>query len=68
VVFKQNPKKSPGEDGFTADIQNLHSIDASFLHKLYNKCLELCAFPEKWKINVIKVIKKAGRLQADFIL
>lgn len=28
IVFQQNPKKSPGEDGFTADIiQNLHSID-----------------------------------------
>jgi len=57
VVFQQNPKKSPGEDGFTADIiQNLHSIDTSFLYKLYNKCLELCEFPEKWKTRVIKVI------------
>ncbi len=32
VVFAQNPKKSPGSDGLTADIiQNVHTINESFL-------------------------------------
>jgi hypothetical protein len=62
VVLSQNPKKSPGEDGFNADIvKNLHLTCVSFLPKLYNKCLDIAIFPDCWKSSVVKVIKKVGK-------
>jgi ribonuclease HI len=61
IVNKQNISKSPGEDGFNALIvKNFHKIDPSFLTNLYNKCLTIGVFPEKWKSSVIKVIRKSG--------
>jgi len=62
VIEMQNENKSPGEDGFSADIvKHLHSIDTKFLTNLYNKCLLLGVFPQLWKSSIIKVIKKAGK-------
>ncbi len=62
VVKHQNPKKAPGEDGFTADIvKNLYNAAPELLLNIYNKCLELCHFPNQWKWSVVKVIKKAGK-------
>jgi hypothetical protein len=62
VVKHQNPKKAPGEDGFTAEIvKNLYNAAPQLLLNIYNKCLELFYFPNQWKSSVIKVIKKAGK-------
>jgi hypothetical protein len=45
-VIAQNPKKSSGEDEFTADIiKTVHKTDPAFLTNLYNKCFELIVFP-----------------------
>jgi hypothetical protein len=66
----QNNKKSPGEDGFTADIiKRWHSMDSSFLTTLYNKCLEFMIFPNKWKQSIIKIIRvMKSRLQAPELI
>jgi hypothetical protein len=62
VINSQNHRKSPGEDGITADIiKNLHVINPAFLTKLYNKCLKLWCFPSIWKSCVVKVVRKAGK-------
>jgi hypothetical protein len=62
VVKHQNPKKAPGEDGFTGEIvKNLYNAAPELLLNIYNKCLELFHFPNQWKSSVIKVIKKAGK-------
>jgi hypothetical protein len=61
IVDSQNPKKTPGEDGFTADIiQRLHGKDPVFLTKLYNKCLKFSVFPKRWKSSVVKLLRKGG--------
>jgi hypothetical protein len=61
IVNTQNNAKSPGEDGFNAQIiQNLHITEPLFLTKLYNKCLTLGVFPDKWKTCVVKIIRKSG--------
>jgi hypothetical protein len=58
----QNPKKSLGEDGITADIiKELHSIDPSFLTLLYNKYLVLHTFPKNWKTSIVKVLRKPNK-------
>jgi hypothetical protein len=50
IINSQKESKSPGEDGFTADIiKKLHSIKKTFLPKLYNKCLQISVFPKKWE-------------------
>lgn len=62
VISAQNPKKAPGEDGFTAEIiKRLHSINRNFLTNLYNKCLELSIFPNIWKTSIVKVLQKPNK-------
>ncbi len=62
IVNTQNNAKSPGEDGFNAQIiKNLHKTEPLFLTKLYNKCLTLGVFPDIWKSSVGKVIRKSGK-------
>jgi hypothetical protein len=62
LINKQNWKKAPGYDSITADIiQNINKINNNFLTKLYNKCLNLCHFPNSWKTSVVKVIPKPGK-------
>ena len=62
IVNKQNGSKAPGVDGVTADIiKCIHTIDSTFLTKLYNKCLTLETFPDIWKKSVVKVIPKADK-------
>ena len=55
AVKAQDYQKSPGLDGFTADIViRLHSIDQNLLNAIYNKCLTFGLFPDIWKISVVK--------------
>lgn len=62
IISAQNPKKAPGEDGFTAEIiKRLHLINRNFLTNLYNKCLELSTFPNIWKISIVKVLQKPNK-------
>ena len=62
VIAQQNPKKSPGVDGHTADIiQAVHSIDNRFFTSLFNKCLTLGYFPKQWRESVVKIIPKADK-------
>ncbi|XP_048000297.1 uncharacterized protein LOC125237346 [Leguminivora glycinivorella] len=57
-----NPKKAPGDDGFTADIclQAIRCVPELFL-QLLNKCLELNHFPEIWKRATVIVLRKPGK-------
>jgi hypothetical protein len=62
VINAQNYRKSPGLDGFTADIVfRLHSIDTDFLTTIYNKCLNFGLFPGLWKVSIVKVLKKPNK-------
>jgi hypothetical protein len=62
IINKQNYRKSPGYDGLTADIiQCIHNTDRELLTLLYNKCLQLSAFPSIWKQSIVKVIPKSSR-------
>ena len=62
IVNQQNSKKSPGADGFTADIiQIVHNERPNFLLDIYNRCLELNYFPRIWKNSVIKIIPKPNK-------
>ncbi|XP_063539417.1 uncharacterized protein LOC134748560 [Cydia strobilella] len=57
-----NPKKAPGEDGFTSDIC-YHAIETdpeTFL-ALLNKCLSRGYFPRAWKTATVVVLRKPGR-------
>jgi hypothetical protein len=59
VVNIQNPKKTPGADGFTAAIiQKCHQIMPQYLTNLYNKCLYINYFPKIWKKSIVKVLPK----------
>ncbi|KAI2795347.1 hypothetical protein BLOT_016795 [Blomia tropicalis] len=61
VIAMENDKKAPGEDGFTANIiKNVNLVEPLFLHKLYNKCLELSVFPKTWKTSSVILIPKTG--------
>jgi hypothetical protein len=62
IVNGQNHRKSPGEDGITADVvRKIHERNPTFLTILYNKCLELNVFPKIWKSGVVKVIPKPDK-------
>jgi hypothetical protein len=65
IINSQNDNKAPGLDGFTANIiKKFHSLDNQFLTRVYNKCLLIGTFPEKWKISVVKILKKPNK--ADY--
>ena len=57
-----NPKKAPGQEGFTADICKaaIAACPDLFL-ALLNKCLTLSHFPAAWKEAVVVVLRKAGK-------
>ncbi|CAK1596680.1 unnamed protein product [Parnassius mnemosyne] len=62
VFNSMSPKKSPGEDGLTADICEKSYIAApKVLIAIYNKCLSLGYFPQTWKGAVIKIIPKPNK-------
>ena len=62
VINQQNPKKSPGLDGHTADIiQAVHKVEPNLLTSLFNKCLSFGYFPKLWKESVVKIIPKADK-------
>ena len=62
VLQMQNPNKSPGPDGFTADIcrVSIESDEGVFL-AIANRCLSLEYFPKPWKIAHVCILKKPGK-------
>lgn len=61
-MYSFNPKKAPGEDGFTADIcTRAIEVNREIFLALINKCLELSHFPIPWKQAYIAVLRKPGR-------
>ncbi|CAF4816756.1 unnamed protein product [Pieris macdunnoughi] len=66
IVASFNPKKAPGEDGFTADICG-HAISAnpSIYLTLANKCLTLGYFPARWKKATVIILRKPDREAYD---
>lgn len=62
VLQAQNPKKSPGADGFTADIciMAIRSEKEVFM-ALANKCLSLTHFPSQWKTAHVIILRKPGK-------
>ncbi|CAK1598146.1 unnamed protein product [Parnassius mnemosyne] len=62
AVSSFNPKKAPGDDGFTADICRVAiTVDLGLFLALVNKCMELTYFPNKWKKAVVVVLRKPGK-------
>ncbi|GJQ77957.1 hypothetical protein Trydic_g2318 [Trypoxylus dichotomus] len=63
AAFKSmNAKKAPGIDGITADIAGrAYDEEPEVFEALFNKCLELGAFPRCWKKQLVRVIPKAGK-------
>ncbi|KAL0852638.1 hypothetical protein ABMA27_016898 [Loxostege sticticalis] len=57
-----NPKKAPGEDGFTADICSRAVFqDPDAFLALLNKCLSIGHFPSIWKRATVVVLRKPGK-------
>ncbi|KAL0894322.1 hypothetical protein ABMA27_012948 [Loxostege sticticalis] len=57
-----NPKKAPGEDGFTADICSRAILqDPDAFLALYNRCLLEGYFPNIWKKATVVVLRKPGK-------
>ncbi|KAL0822118.1 hypothetical protein ABMA28_005482 [Loxostege sticticalis] len=57
-----NPKKAPGEDGFTADICSRAILqDPDAFLALYNRCLLKGYFPKIWKKATVVVLRKPGK-------
>jgi ribonuclease HI len=62
AVSEQNPSKSPGADGISADIiQRIHKIENKFLTQVYNKCLLIETFPKLWKSSIVRIIPKSDK-------
>ncbi|CAB3256943.1 unnamed protein product [Arctia plantaginis] len=62
VLRGMNPKKAPGEDGFTSDIVSRVMLrNPALILSIYNACLRLGHFPRPWKRVVTRVIPKPGR-------
>ncbi|GJQ65722.1 hypothetical protein Trydic_g19503 [Trypoxylus dichotomus] len=63
AAFKSmNAKKAPGIDGITGDIAGrAYDEEPEVFEALFNKCLELGAFPRCWKKQLVRVIPKAGK-------
>ncbi|GJQ68329.1 hypothetical protein Trydic_g23102, partial [Trypoxylus dichotomus] len=67
AAFKSmNARKAPGIDGITADIAGrAYDAEPELFEALFNKCLELGAFPRCWKKQLVRVIPKAGKSDAS---
>lgn len=65
VLAKMNPRKAPGEDGFTSDIcEAAYRTNPVLLKNIFNHCMMSGVFPQRWKKARIKIIPKPGR--ADY--
>ncbi|GJQ88487.1 hypothetical protein Trydic_g4851 [Trypoxylus dichotomus] len=61
-----NARRAPGIDGITADIAGrAYDAEPELFEALFNKCLELGAFPRCWKKQLVRVIPKAGKSDAS---
>ncbi|KAL0821383.1 hypothetical protein ABMA28_005969 [Loxostege sticticalis] len=62
AVGSFNPKKAPGEDGFTADICSRAILqDPDAFLALFNRCLLTGYFPKTWKQATVVVLRKPGK-------
>ena len=61
VIKQLNDKKSPGEDGITANIvKSLFEAAPEILTSLFNGCLHLACFPSWFKRSLIRAIPKSS--------
>jgi len=61
VIEGMNNEKAPGEDGITAEIYKLtFKIFPKSITAMYNGCLKIGIFPERWKKAKIIPIMKPG--------
>ena len=61
AMAKINPKKAPGEDGFTSDIcKRAMENHPQIFHAMYNMCHRNEYFPKNWKVSVCVLIPKTG--------
>ena len=59
VISNLNDRKAPGPDGISANIiKNIHLSHPTLLREVFNKCLALGVFPDRWKTAVVKIIPK----------
>ena len=61
AILTENDNKSPGEDGISANIiKHLNNLFHTLFLNIYNACLKLGTFPDRWKVSTVKVIPKPG--------
>lgn len=60
LIFKSvGPKKAPGKDMLNSTIcEHFRAQEPELLRSLYQKCLDLAAFPQAWKVSQIIPIHK----------
>ncbi|KAF8785071.1 Retrovirus-related Pol polyprotein type-1 like protein [Argiope bruennichi] len=59
VVSMLKPNKSPGPDSISNEIiKQFHLAFPSFLHKIFNVCLDTGIFPRAWKLAQVILIPK----------
>src|SRR5699024_2829850 len=61
AAINNEKDKSPGEDGISANIiKRISKIFPRLFYNLFRKCFQLRFFPSRWKLSIIKLIKKAN--------
>ncbi|KAH7643981.1 hypothetical protein HUG17_6343 [Dermatophagoides farinae] len=61
AILTENDNKSRGEDGICANIiKHLNNLFPTLFLNIYNACLKLGTFPDRWKVSIVKVIPKPG--------
>src|SRR5699024_9101995 len=58
-LMKLNDRKTPGEDGFSANIvKNFYVAAPEVLSELYNACMKYFCFPECFKRSLVRAVMK----------
>ncbi len=59
------PTKAPGPDGFSAVwLRSCFELIAVHVQAIFNACLKLGYFPQRWRCAKVKILKKPGK--ADY--
>lgn len=62
VIRKLKTRKAPGDDGIhNIMLKNLSQKSVVFITKIFNGCLKLGYFPNKWKTAKVIPLKKPGK-------
>lgn len=65
ALKRLKPKRSAGPDGLPAFLfRDCSSVLAKPLHYIFNKCLELGAYPVEWKLTRVIPVPKS-KLRSD---